>query len=65
MAYDERLTERVLDILGAEPSLVQKKMFALADALHKRSRLVGQEPVVWSTRQIVYEPASDLRTSHS
>ncbi|MDE2836053.1 MAG: TfoX/Sxy family protein [Chloroflexota bacterium] len=27
MAYDERLTERVLDILGAEPSLVQKKMF--------------------------------------
>ena len=27
MAYDERLAERVLDILGAEPSLVQKKMF--------------------------------------
>lgn len=27
MAYDERLTERVLDILGAEPSLVQKHMF--------------------------------------
>ena len=27
MAYDERLMERVLDILGAEPSLVQKKMF--------------------------------------
>ena len=27
MAYDERLTERVLDILGAEPSLAQKKMF--------------------------------------
>ena len=27
MAYDERLTERVLDILGAEPSLVQKRMF--------------------------------------
>ena len=27
MAYDEHLAERVLDILGAEPSLVQKKMF--------------------------------------
>ncbi len=27
MAYDERLAERVLDILGAEPSLVQKRMF--------------------------------------
>ena len=27
MAYDERLAERVLDILGPEPSLVQKKMF--------------------------------------
>jgi len=27
VAYDERLAERVLDILGAEPSLVQKKMF--------------------------------------
>ena len=27
MPYDERLAERVLDILGAEPSLVQKKMF--------------------------------------
>lgn len=27
LAYDERLTERVLDILGEEPSLVQKKMF--------------------------------------
>ena len=27
MAYDERLTERVLDILGAEQSLVQKQMF--------------------------------------
>ena len=27
MVYHERLTERVLDILGAEPSLVQKKMF--------------------------------------
>ena len=27
MAYDERLTERVLRILGEEPSLVQKKMF--------------------------------------
>ena len=27
MAYDERLTERVLGILGEEPSLVQKKMF--------------------------------------
>ena len=27
MAYDERLTERVLHILAAEPSLVQKKMF--------------------------------------
>ena len=27
MAYDERLMERVLDILGAEPSLVQKQMF--------------------------------------
>ncbi|MCY4447986.1 MAG: TfoX/Sxy family protein [Chloroflexi bacterium] len=27
MPYDERLTERVLDILGAEPTLVEKKMF--------------------------------------
>lgn len=27
MAYDERLAERVLGILGPEPSLVQKKMF--------------------------------------
>ena len=27
MAYDERLAERVLDILGPEPSLVQKNMF--------------------------------------
>ena len=27
MAYDERLMERVLNILGAEPSLVQKQMF--------------------------------------
>ena len=27
MAYDERLAERVLDILGPEPSLVRKKMF--------------------------------------
>ena len=27
MPYDERLAERVLDILGAEPTLVQKKMF--------------------------------------
>ena len=27
MPYDERLAERVLDILGAEPSLVQKRMF--------------------------------------
>ena len=27
MAYDEHLAERVLDILGAEPTLVQKKMF--------------------------------------
>ena len=27
MAYDECLTNRVLDVLGAEPSLVQKKMF--------------------------------------
>ena len=27
MSYDERLAERVLDILGAEPTLVQKKMF--------------------------------------
>ena len=29
MAYDERLAERVLDILGAEPSLVQKRMFGV------------------------------------
>lgn len=27
MAYDERLAERVLDILGPEPSLVRKHMF--------------------------------------
>ena len=27
MAYDERLAARLLDILSAEPSLVQKKMF--------------------------------------
>ena len=27
MAYDEYLAERVLNILGPEPSLVQKKMF--------------------------------------
>ena len=27
MAYDERLAERVLGILGAEPSLVRKHMF--------------------------------------
>ena len=27
MAYDERLAERVLDILGPEPSLVRRHMF--------------------------------------
>ncbi len=27
MAYDDHLAERVLDILGSEPSLVQKEMF--------------------------------------
>ena len=27
LAYDERLAERVLDILGPEPSLVRRHMF--------------------------------------
>lgn len=37
---------------------------ALADALDALTRLDGQPPVVWSMRQIVYEP-SDRRMSHS
>ena len=41
------------------------ELAALADALDERTRLDGQAPVVWSMRQIVYEPASDRRMSHS
>jgi len=40
------------------------ELSALADALDARTRLDGQPPVVWSMRQIAYEP-SDRRMSHS
>ena len=41
MPYDERLTERVLDILGAEPSLVRKKMFGVVAVMLQGNMACG------------------------
>ena len=59
------LTFRTLrDDPAVQAAASPAELAALADALDARTRLDGRPPVVWSMRQIVYEP-SDRRMSHS
>ena len=59
------LTFRTLrDDPAVQAAASPSELAALADALDDRTRLDGQPSVVWSMRQIVYEP-SDRRMSHS
>ena len=42
---------------AVQASASPSQLTALADALHARTRLDGQQPVVWSMRQTVFEPS--------